>query len=131
MTTLTNPTDDELNEAFARYVANWADIHYEQGEDVDIDAREIYPWAGLRGTPPDGQRRMLFKWTESMDAVLPWLNKWPEVRLYDGEYCTSHCVVVTPGGDMFEEVADTLPRACALALLKAHGVEVVYDATSV
>lgn len=43
---LTNPTDDELNAAFAEKVAGWD--HFPAG----------YP-----------------RWTHSADAVLPWLEK--------------------------------------------------------
>lgn len=132
MTTITNPTDNELNAAFAVNVASWNDVRHENGVDVDVPARTYIPYSGFRGTPPDGPRRMIFKWTESMDAVFPWLYRQDGYRLtspHRGH--TEHRAMVyhRDGYPYIVGSADTLPRACVLALLKAHGVEVVYDRT--
>lgn len=126
---LIDPTDDQLNEAFAVNVAGWTDVRYEEGEHVDLDCRSVYPWKGVRGTLPDGDRRMIPRFTESADAVLPWLEKWNEyweATYYDG---TWHFAKERPKGDgmIYGWVKDrSFPRAAVIALLRAHGVEVEF-----
>lgn len=125
---LINPTDDELNTAFAEKVAGWTDVRYEEGENVDIDARVIYPWEGMAGSPPDGQeRRLVPPFTRSMDAVLPLMEK-------AGAWAADWCPIISNREAAYkvwlrksgiEAVGPTLPRACVIALLRANGVEVV------
>ena len=46
----------------------YTDIRHEQGEDVDIDARAIYPWEGLRGEYY-GERRFIPNFTKDLNCV--------------------------------------------------------------
>jgi hypothetical protein len=136
MTTLTNPTDAELNEAFAEHVCKWT-----RAGMMDEHVMWFFDGAHDCGTP---------SWTQSMDAVLPWLDRCREIGLW--VTICDHTNGINHGerdwlvsisnrderewnfdgnGWMFWEVANpSLPRACVLALLKAHGVGVVYGASS-
>ena len=126
---LINPTDDELNAAFAEKVAGWTDVRYEEGENVDIDARVLYPWEGMAGSPPDGQeRRLVPPFTRSMDAVLPWLNApgWLWHISNDEIHTDKPFTACVHRGLAEASASDTnAPRACVIALLRANGVEVV------
>ena len=119
MTTITNPTDDELNKLFALHICNWTPRPHPA-----FPNGPIISWRDGDGVMKEVHSKLRF--TESIDAVLPWLMQQNEFRVYGGQYCTAHCVVVTQFDRIFEQVADTTPKACVLALLKAHGVEVVY-----
>lgn len=71
--------EDSINIEFAEKIAGWKNIYFEEGENVDIDAREIYPWRGMAGTPPEGgKRRLIPAFTEWADHVLPILEKWDQ-----------------------------------------------------
>lgn len=119
MTTLTNPTDDELNEAFALHVCKWTLLTVD-----DMSGERVYQ-------KPSGTHVVVdhHGFIGSMDAVLPWLEKHRELDFkialyqYDGWHWN------VDGGENCHADSWTLPRACVLALLKAHGVEVVYDST--
>lgn len=134
--TLTNPTDDELNVAFAVEIAGWRDVRYEEDEDVDIDSRTIYPWKGMAGWPPDGgKRRLIPCFTTFADAVLPWLEKtqWAiyprffpgwgkkgwDIRIYE------HDESAPLMGESAEE-GFGFAKAAVVALLRAHNVEVTF-----
>lgn len=108
MTTLTNPTDDELNKAFAVHVANIS-----------------HPITGIRLSDDCTTFLIPPTYTESMDAVLPWLSKTTCEMGNIGPGWTAEAVFLD--GGYGSALADTLPKACVLALLKAHGVEVVYS----
>jgi hypothetical protein len=133
---LINPTDDELNAVFAEEVAGWTDIRYEEGEDVDIDAREIYPWGGIAGSPPDGsKRRLVTPFTRSADAVLPWLNR--HVVMIE-HMCSQWRVLIHMGytggdkgpftnrHDFISEGEGEFAYHAVIALLRAHDVEVEF-----
>jgi hypothetical protein len=107
MTTLTNPTDAELNEAFAVHVKG-------------LDAG-IYQYLKGRGEEPDG--------LNSIYQVLPHLDACRDVRVLGGGRQGWWTVIVyfkESGRNAVQAEARDLARACVLALLKAHGVEVVY-----
>ena len=46
----------------------WTDIRMEEGQDVDIESREIYPWHTLRGTFNDERRHVIW-YDQSLDAM--------------------------------------------------------------
>jgi hypothetical protein len=107
--TLTDPTDDQLLEAFATEVA-----------------RLQTGYGGILIVEPDGKgepvivdHRPFPPWLTSFDAVLPFLG-------------TLWAIYAYPYGDFEVEIAEaawtakakSLPRAAVLALLAAYGVEV-------
>jgi hypothetical protein len=140
MTTLTNPTDAELNDCFAKHVC-WLELHSVDDFSGERSYRRL-----------DGHVMVMEHggFLKSMDAVLPWLDRCREIGLW--VTICDHTNGINHGerdwlvsisnrderewnfdgnGWMFWEVANpSLPRACVLALLKAHGVGVVYGASS-
>lgn len=131
---MTNPTDDQLNALFAEKVAGWT-AHRQMILDKHYIARWAAPWIPewvnmptLPTEPP--------KFTDSMDAVLPYLDRhpWAARSARDGQYeaCINwpenDCGKSDLGGKVYMSLcravgeADTLPRACVIALLRAHGV---------
>lgn len=109
--TLTNPTDNQLNAAFAEKVAGWT-LCWD--EDSGGNRYEEW-WNGLEG-PLDP----IF--TTSADAVLPWLGKMDAIvtrSLSENDWR-----VVVPDGRC--NSGPSFPRACVIALLRAHGVEVEF-----
>jgi len=121
-TKLNNPTDKELEEAFAEVVAGWTRVHL-GGSD--------YVWKHPR--PSDGELSIypLEPFTTSFDAVLPWLDKtgrWEADYIADvGPNGQAYALRVRPQTD--KSFAPTLARAAVLALLAAHGVEVIFTPT--
>lgn len=115
---LLNPSDAELNAAFAIRVAEWtAPCHG-------------FTWKNEHGRfQPDGP-----PFTTSADAVLPWLEKREDVEIHrvqsDGWQVSIMEVKRTPEseetGVIAEAWEDTLPKAATIALLRAHGVEVEF-----
>lgn len=122
---LTNPNDAELNAAFAEKAAGWTSL-VPSGFNGDNHL----------GVPPPGQRtgnaEIVPPFTQSADAVLPWLEKWmienpkstvdlsitPEtkrVTLYHGKTRSA-----------WSADSNSFPRASVIALLRAHGVEVEF-----
>lgn len=117
---LINPTDDELNAAFAEKVAGW-----KRGKRIGMDVW-ILP-SGFWDFRPD-------QFTRSADAVLPWLEKMP-FRIEIGKGIGLQCGVVICGygpftkwgeGGWFRGIDPIVPRAACIALLRAHGVEVEF-----
>lgn len=112
--TLTNPTDDQLNAAFAEKVAGWT---LSWDEDSGGNRYEEW-WNGLEG-PLDP----IF--TTSADAVLPFLEK--RARAITITYCdvtVQWTVEIIGFKTAWKASSETLPRAIVYALLRAHGVEV-------
>lgn len=118
--TLTNPTDDQLDAAFAGKVCGWKRI----AEATNV-AFEV-PETGARGTPP--------AFTRSFDAVLPWLEKWRD----SGNGIAIGATITSAGPGWRVDIIDvngsttitmfslSLPMAIVGALLRAHGVEVEF-----
>ena len=123
---LLNPTDDQLNAAFAERVAV-------------LKVCDCGGWTHLIA----GASMIRFKdckenccpsvpkYCSSADSVLPWLEKWNEsweVAYYSG---TWNFAKERPKGDgsmMYGWVKDkSFPHAAVIALLRANGVEVVFD----
>lgn len=125
--TLTNPTDDELNATFAVEIAGWRDVRFEEGEDVNIDAREIYPWEGMAGWPPDGQKRRLIpRWTAHFDTILPWIKERCVVRYSLTTGWRWEVMAWDKNLDSYSWSDECLPYAAVLAILRAHGVEILF-----
>lgn len=116
MKTLTNPTDDELNAAFAEHV-------------VGDTTAEIY-----RRYLPEEHAEMRSNYCQSMDAVLPWLEKEPSATIrieYKARWnawavAVDKCAFAHDTANWFEYEDKSLPRACVIALLRANGVEAVF-----
>src|SRR6478736_1710708 len=137
---LINPTDRDLNAAFAEKVAGWRRDGPQRGEkktvvcrlcDTEYDALRpqrgqiMVVWAngGIGGTFP--------AWATSFDAVLPWIEKQPYPaigRIANGDWKVKLYLNVDSGGDEREVIGISalLPRACVIALLRAHGVEIEF-----
>ncbi len=105
---LTNPTDEQLEAAFAEHVAGWRDLHHDG--------------VGLEGKLPGRHQEYVPDYLSSFDAVLPYLErpKWYWSRDGYGQvtvWTTDSSFYSSPGG---------LPvaRAAVIALLIAHGVTV-------
>lgn len=115
---LTNPTDDELNAAFA-------DIVY---------GRRCEKCGKFHDKYNEGVNEDSLKFTDSADAVLPWLEKrelqWSAGhRMYAKDFFCSIQTKITQDGWDEERASATdssFPRACVIALLRAHGVEVEF-----
>lgn len=129
---LTNPTDDELSEVFADRIARLPTKGFRQWIGGDLSLRtgpHIWP-----------------AYTNSADAVLPWLEKcktnglW--VKIYDhtngiasGE--RDWLVSISnrnesdenfeaAGWKFWEGTSSSLPRAAVIALLRANGITVLF-----
>lgn len=110
---LTNPTDDELDEAF--------DVHVAE----PFSFKGIVERCGLKMTTPE--------YCRSMDAVLPWLQKWYcQINYYAGAEGARPgwrvIIEMNPmdkrqGGECFDQ---SLARAVVITLLRAHGVEIEF-----
>jgi hypothetical protein len=128
--TLTNPTDDQLNAAFAEHVAGFK----HGGMNIGGDPNNTFGWSmtgpGSKDPAAPLHEKLSFWWTSdlpkftrSMDAVLPWLKK---AGLWECGYSAHHdgyWVTVSYGHDSEDK---SLPRAAVIALLRANGVEVVF-----
>lgn len=116
---LTNPTDEQLNAAFAEQVCGWKWRTFPDGA-----CPEIKHWRDVYGNIVSIHWPK-YSFTTSADAVLPWLEKrqWVRVELCAfGEPKWGISVMHGPIG-----MADTFPRAATIALLRAHGVEVEFS----
>lgn len=115
---LINPSDDELNAAFAEKVAGWF-IHPDCGRLCPPNLPPAFNLGALPGVPA---------FTRSFDAVLPWLEK-------DGAWAMDWCPIISNRDAAYkvwirkkgvEALGPSLPRAAVLALLRARGVEVEF-----
>ncbi len=111
---LLNPTDDQLNAAFATEVAGW--FRTER-----LGKQVIYDPEG--GHVLIGDTRCMPKFTRSFDAVLPLLDtiKW-HVTTMDGGFT----FVIRGPGPNATCTHPELATAAVLALLRANGVEVEF-----
>jgi hypothetical protein len=132
MTTLTNPSDGELDSAVAEHVAGW------KPEKFMVNP----PRPTGYGMAPGGAIGPIPAYSRSMDAVWPLMAAFSHknglehggepivFRIYSPA-CNDYVWTVQPvwmhhdGGLEETPVSDkSLPRACCLALLAAHGVAV-------
>lgn len=99
---LVNPTDDQLNNAFAQNVAMWS---------------------------PNDHDEPMPDWCKSADAVMVWLERSP-FDFQINYYQTSSLWTVgltgrfTSSRQFSGKSDEGMPRAAVIALLRAHGVEV-------
>lgn len=112
---LTNPTDAELNAAFAEKVA---------GMEI-VGLARMWIRSGSNGHAP------IPHFTTSADAVLPWLEKtaWDAAGGLNAEAvvrCDTRPQVHIREDKRFIAQAGTFPLAAVIALLRAHGVEVEF-----
>jgi hypothetical protein len=127
--TLTNPTDQELNWAFAEKVCGYFQNPIFKSNHSwcrKSSTGEIVVLDGLGALP---------SFTTSADAVLPWLEKqYVETGLKNywshspAQHFTSEPKIwqIRAFRGNLQGIAEstTFPRACVIALLRAHGVEV-------
>lgn len=157
-TKLTNPTDDELNAAFAENVAGY--VLYRHAMEPPMSSLEVpekWCYRDRHGTLYLGEPYRLhpaafdeiglrwgYMWarpafTRSMDAVLPWLEKKEVFEvIYNNNPHSGDVGYAVQVADSFTEdnkepkgrsgwvQNNFLPRACVIALLCAHGVEVEF-----
>lgn len=126
MKTLKNPSDQELNETFAVDVAGW---HTCIGGKFWADAN-----GEIQSDSFDGK---LTRFTQSSDAVLPWLQKrvtetnclWSITVRPNGQFLINEGYQDESGPMMNGDIEDKcLARAAVIALLRAYGVTVVFTA---
>lgn len=118
---LINPTDQELNTAFAEKVAGW----------MKCERLGRMVWYDPEGGHVSSEIE-LPRFIESADAVLPCLDKvgmWKAERFLPSDICIKGQayrvdVANRHACDFCHADADTLPRAAVIALLRAYGVEV-------
>ena len=139
---LHNPTDDQLDAAFAEKVAGWGRIVTFELSAIDtnglIFGRRSIP-APLGAFEKDGViLEHPPRFTRSFDAVLPWLGKYNLVarftrdcgrlseHLSRPEENGKYFINIIRGGKEHEAIDKTLPRAACIALLRAHGHEVTF-----
>lgn len=116
---LTNPTDDQLNEAFAVEAARL--VKY-------VDSFGLPRWG-----PPDLPAAFNLlslphhppPFTTSADAVLPWLEKHRFEATYWNGWRIRIICWEEKGENMFAD-DKSLPRAAVIALLRANGVEIEF-----
>ena len=111
---LINPTDDQLNEAFAVHVAGW--------KKLAVRDPELEPEWEIGGYGGHGYAFRVPRLTDSADDVLPWLDKRKWSRNGNSE------VLVWYDGSMYAGSGHgTFPRAAVIALLRASGVEIEFS----
>ena len=63
--------DEEINKTIGE-ACGWTDIRFEEGEDVDFDARSVCPWSGWTGVKPGADkedRSFIPRYTKTLDAM--------------------------------------------------------------
>jgi len=130
---LLNPTDEQLNAAFAEKVAGW------RPSEQEIAAWQT--WAQISGCDTsrdnaESTAKMCDRphFCTSADAVLPWLESWAYVDISrDTDYNAGpwSCGVAkstdSQFGKLYHGPGETLAHAVVVALLRANGVEVTFD----
>lgn len=132
---LTNPTDDQLDAAFAEKVAGWKMLRQEL-----FGTHYIPRWCPPN--MPDAVNMLALDtkpppFTRSMDAVLPWLEKMPSFEIVALAYsvvgeryeCRVWPTLSQSSGanNVFLGRADIPSTAAVIALLRANGVEVEFS----
>lgn len=120
----TDPTDDQLNAAFAEHVAGWRRLKRDGGNQL----------IGVSG--PSSLYSVIPVFTASFDAVLPWLAKhdWWQIEQDRGiekthPPCWCSIFYHKDGAadyDTHVGQAHTPAKAAVLALLRARGLKVEF-----
>lgn len=129
---LVKPSDDQLNAAFAEKVAGWTYWQSKHGHYhvTDPNGKHGEPAYGWPKYDESTGKKFVRHWTDgvelprftqSADAVLPFVSKLKEVGIH---YADGDWFVRCWSEDKNCANCDSLPRACVIALLRAHGVEV-------
>jgi hypothetical protein len=133
---LVNPTDRELDAAFAEKVCGWMRGEAGRGE-KRVKAYYLYSPSYNEYRPLDAPYAVIWKdgtvggdlkrFTTSADAVLPWASK---EGIWQCEFLGASLYRFIHWGKMGEHrgEGDTFARAAVLALLRAHGVTVEFTA---
>ena len=122
-------TDAELSEAFAVKVAGWVQMDcslWDVGESRDSSCSKRSDGKWISNSTEH--------FATSADAVLPWLEKHPDVEIYrdDGR---GWCIAImginrlsdrTESGIVAESWEPTFPRAACIALLRAKDAETAH-----
>ena len=125
---LTNPTDDELNRAFAEKVAGYYVKEEFPGTDFPFTAWQgDRPLSHHRWASAKGPLEHINSFIESANCVLPFLYKrhW-EVQQTSSASRPIRVVLDELHGPYGE--SNTFPRAAVIALLRANGVQVEFTA---
>lgn len=107
-----NPTDEELNVAFAINVCGW---HLGDGEGEFTGY-----WYTANGTVAQ-LGRIPPRFTQSADLVLPWVEKHGMADITYGQGVWS---IITRNNSQAD--CKTLARAVVIALLRAHRIEIEF-----
>ncbi len=123
-----NPTEDDLNAAFAEKVAGWKNVFKGEHTGIFYGYPPIPTGVGCGDAP-------LPRFTQSTDAVMPWLARhvtetgclWSITVRPDGLFLVNQGYQDESGpmldGGQGADVEDkSLPRAIVIALLRARGV---------
>lgn len=126
---LTNPTDDQLDAAFAEKVAGWTVIRQSilGGQYISRwcppNTPDAFNLLALDTKPP--------RFTQSFDAVLPWLEKSPfdVVQTYSNTCCVWTVRLqgrFTSNKEFVGKSEEGPAKAAVIALLRSHGVEIEF-----
>lgn len=129
--TLINPTDDELNRAFAEKVCGWVWTKIREARRIngDLVEPELFVWCRQNGEFAGNPWQHDF--THSADAVLPWLEKdhYSFSIYYDQTTCvwTVELMQRFTGTKTYRaSCEESMAKAAVIALLRAHGAEVEF-----
>ena len=125
---LTNPTDAELDAAFAEHVAGWM-WRPERGGAWFLKSEYEDPYSWVRIMDAKGADIGIsgLRFTQSADAVLPYLEKKEESgSVIDAIRVGGKWSIIIHAEYSAED--ESLPRACVIALLRAHGIQVEFIA---
>lgn len=127
---LVNPTDDELNVAFAEKVAGavpcdqWKPFMHDSMMKGDCGHEACYP------------RKLPVDYCKSANAVLPWLEKtgfgntpWipsPKISHLSASVIASNLGWRVDVGDDSAHTDKSFAKAATIALLRVHGVEIEF-----
>ncbi len=129
---LTNPTDEELNAAFAEKVAGEKVEHGEYYHDHPPTGRWMTGGSGPGVIHPnDGMGGGFYRcigYCSSVDAVIPWLEKASfDAQITYSDTCCNWVVILLQrftGQKSYRGESESFAKAAVIALLRAHGVEV-------
>ena len=121
--TLTDPTDEQLNAAFAEKVAGWTCKTFPNGV-----CPSLKHWSDEFGNTVSINWPK-YHWATSADAVLPWLEKCYHVDvswlINRAEHGDQWCVKIRQkDGIVHRGDSNSFAIAATIALLRAHGVTV-------